>query len=243
MKHMKKLKVAAVSVVAICALVLIGFGVSAFGRSQYVVESGSMEPAIRTGSVVFDSQRASYEVGDVITFRPLGSKETVTHRIVQETTEDGSRAYLVKGDANNAPDPDPVPADTVLGKVALSVPYVGYAVNAVRSLPGLIICIIIPATIIIYQEFMSMSREVVALRNRRKPAVQVEDKVAAKEAHSEVEPVASKPRRVPRRSSDIVVALMIAAMGLTYTQATKATYSSDVVLTGVTIQAGAYASD
>lgn len=78
-----------------------------------VVETGSMEPALPTGSLIVVERVAASElrVGDVITVvRDDGAR--VTHRIVDTAeTDDGRPAFRTKGDANPATDSWVVPAE------------------------------------------------------------------------------------------------------------------------------------
>jgi len=70
-----------------------------------VVQSGSMEPAIHTGSVVMVKPASDYKIGDVITFGEVSkTKAPITHRIYDIKVVDGNPVYITKGDANNAPD-------------------------------------------------------------------------------------------------------------------------------------------
>ncbi|MEX2341058.1 MAG: signal peptidase I [Candidatus Paceibacterota bacterium] len=92
-----------------------------------VVESGSMEPVIKTGSVLAYIPRAEYGVGDIITFTGTEVNPTpTTHRIVEAVVEDGGLLYVTKGDANEDVDYRQVREEEILGKVFLSVPYAGY---------------------------------------------------------------------------------------------------------------------
>src|SRR3972149_10295523 len=80
----------------------------------FVVSSGSMAPAIPTGSVVVVAPQTEYKFGDVITFYNSASKkETTTHRVVGNP--DGQ--YRTAGDANDSVDPGPIPAERVIGSV------------------------------------------------------------------------------------------------------------------------------
>src|SRR3989344_7818777 len=70
-----------------------------------VVESGSMEPAIKTGSVALIRPASSYKIGDIITFEgnfknAKGQKVPTTHRIVEMRAERGNPIYITKGDAH-----------------------------------------------------------------------------------------------------------------------------------------------
>ena len=63
-------------------------------------------------------------VGDVITFRALGSGVVVTHRIVDVIERDSLAGvhYQTRGDANDSADPDLVPAGNVIALVNGSLP-------------------------------------------------------------------------------------------------------------------------
>ncbi|WP_193312774.1 signal peptidase I [Georgenia subflava] len=98
------------------------------------VLSGSMEPAIPTGSQVVveavesDADAAELALGDVITFMPFPDDTTlVTHRIVGRTlAADGTVAFTTKGDANDAADPWTVTTVQIRGVAHYHVPYAGH---------------------------------------------------------------------------------------------------------------------
>jgi signal peptidase I len=144
------------------------------GIKMYTVLSGSMEPSIKTGSVVVTRPELSYREGDVITFMSSGNpnpKNSVTHRISAVAQEEGREVFVTKGDANNTPDGGFVTSSQVLGKVNISIPYLGYAVNFAQTQMGLIFLIIIPATLIVYSELLNIKNEakrlIVERRNRK----------------------------------------------------------------------------
>lgn len=126
----------------------------------YVVQSGSMEPEIPVGAVVAVRPVDQYQESDIITYRENG--QTITHRVIGE--ENGR--LVTKGDANEEADTQTVRQRDVLGKVLLDVPYLGYAVNSVRTPYGLFLLIILPATWIIYDEIRKIKSEVVAMRQK-----------------------------------------------------------------------------
>lgn len=134
-----------------------------------VVQSGSMEPAIKTGSIVVIKPEENYQKGDVITFKdPEKPKITVTHRILEVKNDSGSITYTTKGDANKTSDMSKVGKNQVLGKEVLSVPRVGYLIDFAKTREGLIILVIIPAVIIVYSEILSIKREALRLIKARK---------------------------------------------------------------------------
>ena len=109
-----------------------------FGLERYVIISGSMEPTIPTGSVVYDEvvPVVDLEVGDVITFVPppeYGVTDPVTHRIVEiGVAAEGSSAageplFRTQGDANEYPDAWEMVLDQdEQARVKYHLSYVGY---------------------------------------------------------------------------------------------------------------------
>lgn len=138
-----------------------------------IVKSGSMSPAIPTGALVVIKPSASYVVGDVITFgADTKAKAPTTHRIVSVRGAGSQTVYIVKGDANEEPDPNEVAGSTVIGKVVASVPYAGYVLDFARRPLGFALLIGLPAGIIILEELFTIVTEVANLRRRRRgPAV------------------------------------------------------------------------
>lgn len=126
-----------------------------------VVTSGSMEPTIRTGSLVIIKPEDSYKVGDIVTFKSTQKKDDfTTHRIHAIDNEDGTETLQTKGDANEEPDFEKIDLEKVVGRVIYDLPWIGYIVGFIKTLPGLIIIIIIPAMAIIYQEIDKIKGEV-----------------------------------------------------------------------------------
>ena len=124
------------------------------------VISGSMEPAIKMGSVVAVKPSDDYRVGDIITFGPaVKTKTPTTHRIFDIKVVDGNPVYITKGDVNNAPDAREVQRKDVIGKVLFAVPYAGYAVDFAKKPMGFALIIIVPAGLIIIDEVRKIVKE------------------------------------------------------------------------------------
>lgn len=139
------------------------------GPKVFIVQSGSMEPAIKTGSVVVVKSSGEYKIGDVITFGPYSkTKAPTTHRVHDIKVVDGQPVYITKGDANNAPDQRDVRPADVVGRVLLDVPYIGYAVAAAKTPIGFALIIIVPAAIIIYDEVRKIWGEVRRLKKSKR---------------------------------------------------------------------------
>lgn len=163
--------------VAIVALLLVFSIFPITGNYKVmIVLSGSMEPAVKTGSLIVakpshsaGSGQADYKVGEIIAFGENGKSETsTTHRIVEVKGEGENISYTTKGDVNNAPDPERVLPEAIIGKVLFSVPVAGYIVNATKQPLGFVLIIIIPATIIIYDECRNIGKEIKKMRSKKK---------------------------------------------------------------------------
>lgn len=116
------------AILFILAGVAVMFVPRFFGISPYVVLSGSMEPVIHTGSLVYISeQEGEPEVGDIVAYK-IGDLPVV-HRIIEEV--DGG--YITKGDANEAVDLAIVEPSKVIGKYVFTVPAAGYILTALQS--------------------------------------------------------------------------------------------------------------
>lgn len=108
-----------------------------FGYSAAVVVSGSMEPALSVDDMVLNHAQDHYQVGDIITFAKGDS--LTTHRVVTVSGTD----YLTRGDANNAPDPDSVPQQNVVGRVIAVIPGVGRLFFALKTPLGLTLLVFV----------------------------------------------------------------------------------------------------
>jgi len=151
-----------IAFIGIIALLLIISVLPITGNYKVMtVLSGSMEPAIKMGSIVVVKPAKEYKIGEIITFGPYTKKKPpITHRIYDIEVIEGKTFYITKGDANNAPDPRKVAKNEVLGKVLFSIPYLGYAVETAKKPWGFMAIVIIPAVIIIYEEIRKIIREV-----------------------------------------------------------------------------------
>ena len=101
-------------------LTVIGFCLSLvipqrMGYQTYNIMSGSMEPEIPVGSMIYVEtvEPAQIKVGDVIVFRQ--EESVVAHRVVENRVVSGE--FVTKGDANEAEDFSTVPYRALLGRV------------------------------------------------------------------------------------------------------------------------------
>jgi signal peptidase len=119
-----------------------------FGYQSFVIYSGSMEPSVKVGSLLVAKPVAAenLQVGDVIVFRhPESPNTTITHRIAGIREENGQRIFTTKGDASSNPDPREVRLQGQVGKMAYTIPYLGYLVDFIRTKEGALIFLVAPA--------------------------------------------------------------------------------------------------
>lgn len=130
------------------------------GYHLFVVQSSSMEPAIKTKSLVVVYPQIEYQTNEIITFlNPSQEGEkytTTTHRLQMIINQNGKVAYMTKGDANQFSDDQFVPQDKVVGKVVKIIPYIGWLINIIKSNFGVAIFIFLPAAIIIRNEVVNV---------------------------------------------------------------------------------------
>lgn len=93
---------------------------------MYTVISGSMEPALPVGSLVYVKYQEpeSIEKKDIIAF--YGSNDSssiITHRVVYNKKLSGE--FVTKGDANKEKDMNPISYNQYMGKVVLMIPVIG----------------------------------------------------------------------------------------------------------------------
>jgi signal peptidase I len=116
----------------LAVLSCVSFAVATRGLhyQPVAVYSGSMEPEIPVGGLVFERIVAgsSVRVGDVISFAdPFDPARVVTHRVVRILKTSEGPGYRTKGDANPSGDPWTLKLPARVGTVRATVPVAGYA--------------------------------------------------------------------------------------------------------------------
>lgn len=154
---------------------LSGGGPKVFGKELLTVLSGSMEPAIQTGSIIAITPTEdpdSYVKNDVITFRSHDNPNVlITHRIQEVIKENSETLYVTKGDNNDAVDATPIPSSNVVGEYAdFTIPYVGYVLDFVKSKIGTILLIITPGVLLIFWSIVSVWKAIARMDDPKQEA-------------------------------------------------------------------------
>ncbi len=73
--------------------------------------------------------------GDILVFRATDSDELIVHRAIEKIVEpDGRIEFITQGDANSVPGPySPTPAENVIGKVVMRIPWFGHLALFMRD--------------------------------------------------------------------------------------------------------------
>ena len=110
----------------VLAIFVSGF----FGIQRYLVVSGSMEPNLYAGDIVFVNTNIDFEdveIGDVIIFKHRDMN--IVHRVIEATTIGGQMYLKTKGDANKFDDGFVVSTENFSGKALFHIDKIGYAVD------------------------------------------------------------------------------------------------------------------
>ena len=133
------------------------------GYYPLMVQSGSMSGTIEVGDLIIVHTISDSTVigeNDIITFwdgEPGGT--LVTHRVLEVTKDDdGNIAYRTKGDANIVEDAKPISRDKVVGMYQKRIPKLGEVALFMQTIPGLIVCVVLPLVLFILYDVISRRR-------------------------------------------------------------------------------------
>lgn len=155
-------------------IIIVGVGVLviwiglqvAFGTQNpfYVVASGSMIPVLEVYDVLIVQGHEPFEdieVGDIIVFnRPSDHNRVIVHRVAS-ILEDDPKTIRTKGDANPASIPGtdfPITEEEYIGKVAYTLPQVGYITQLLKP-PINYIIIAIVVGVMVAKQMMKKKNE------------------------------------------------------------------------------------
>lgn len=152
---------------------------SVFGVQAYVVQSDSMTPEFAAGDVIFSDEVNPEELvaGDIITFISRDSAsygQTITHCIREVTMHNGELAFITYGIATGVDDGTPAVASDVLGRYTFRIAGLGSFFEFLKSVPGYIVCILLPFLVIIGLQVANIVSAVRAARAEKVAAAAAE---------------------------------------------------------------------
>lgn len=129
----------ALVVIMVLGAVLLA-GARLVGLQVFTVISGSMEPNLHLGSLIYVQkvEPETLKEKDVITFM-LSENTVATHRIIEIVPDEQDPTlvrFRTKGDANQIVDTNLVHPKNIRGKVVGTIPYLGYVSDYVQNPPG-----------------------------------------------------------------------------------------------------------
>lgn len=127
------------------------------GYDIYEVVSGSMEPEIPVGSVIYveAEEPENIEAGDIIAF--MREESVVTHRVEENYYVEGQ--FITKGDANSQEDMAPVDYDSLIGRVVYHFPMLGTLMSLLASRAGKVYAAIFAACGVMFHMLAGRLRE------------------------------------------------------------------------------------
>ena len=141
------------------------------GYSMMIVLSRSMEPTIKEGDLIIVKESDISEVhgessegaadGTIISFfNPESQNRTVlTHRCVEVLTdESGGKVFKTMGDSNNTVDLTLAPAEDLIGVYAGRIPLAGSIAMWLQTIPGLIVCVVVPIVLFVTYDIVMKRR-------------------------------------------------------------------------------------
>lgn len=118
----------------------------------FIVLTDSMSGVIESGDFIICKKITAEDVEEkmIISFYdPAGNgTSVVTHRVIAIDSTNGLK-FQTKGDANNTEDSVWVPAESVIAEYKFRIPLLGYISYFMSTVPGLIVCVLLPMGLLI----------------------------------------------------------------------------------------------
>ena len=121
--------------ITLCVLLFAVLIAQLFGILRYLVVSGSMEPTLYAGDIVFVNTNVDFDdvkIGDVIIFKYKDMN--VIHRVVEEMLIDGEKHLKTKGDNNECADGYLTTEENFCGVAICQIPKLGFLIDYKNSI-------------------------------------------------------------------------------------------------------------
>ncbi len=165
---LKDILIVAIGVIVIWVGLQLAFGTQ---NPFYVVASGSMVPVLQVYDVLIVQGHEPFEniqVEDIIVFnRPSGHDRVIVHRVAA-IIDDEPKTIRTKGDANPASIPGtdyPITKEEYIGKVAYTIPQIGYVTQLLKPPMNYIIIVIVIGVMIVKQMSKKKNEKESSLQN------------------------------------------------------------------------------
>jgi signal peptidase I len=120
------------------------------GQTTVTIIGPSMGATLPIGSLAYLEPAGQYEIGDIVTFRAMGTY--ITHRIVADASGNGDY-WVTQGDANATRDAAYVRSDQILGRATSHLPYLGLVRDIVAS-PVVLGFLLLLAVLLLYGDHL-----------------------------------------------------------------------------------------
>ncbi|MEA2089993.1 MAG: signal peptidase I [Thermoproteota archaeon] len=111
--------------ITLIGLIAVWSSTGLLGFTPTIIATGSMQPTLKPGdiTIIISTPSNTLKPGDIIQYHTADAP--ITHRVINTYVSEGSRWFITKGDANNAPD-NPVNERQLIGKVMFTIPQLGW---------------------------------------------------------------------------------------------------------------------
>lgn len=159
-----------------------------FGVKMYVVLSDSMKKTdFAAGDLILvkEVDPKTLKEGDIITFVSQNEKslgETITHKIREKTTtKDGDPGFITYGTTSDENDKAVVTYEWIKGQYVGKIPWLGWVFSFLKTIPGYIVCILLPFGALIAYQGVHCWKYFKAYRGEKTDEYRIERERLAKE--------------------------------------------------------------
>ncbi len=152
------------------------------------IQSGSMEPTIKTGDLIITKTVQNpykLEVGDIVSYVGYEGENLIiiTHRITSITGEGSGVTYVTKGDNNPTVDEVEVNPSSIVSKYEnIRMPVLGTIFSFLSGRVGFFVCIVLPLFMLfVYQIYKFIAT---IMEEKKKELIEQIRKEQAKESHA-----------------------------------------------------------
>lgn len=192
----KKIIVGIVALIAVCMMVFTIVSVAVFDRTDrslfgyraFIVLSDSMSATdFNAGDLIFSKtvDPTTLQAGDIISYVSQNDDnfgEVVTHKIRTLTVDNnGNPGFITYGTTTNTDDEGVVTYQYILGKYVGHIPGVGKFFNFLKTVPGYIVCILVPFLVLIIIEGVRVISLFKRYKKEQQAAIDEERKQVEKE--------------------------------------------------------------